>query len=173
MSEPCESSPRNRALFSQPSANDEKFGDDRDIAFSELRDAIGELQTIAQRRLEQAGTQVHETIDARPWTSVVVAGLVGLALAVAVAPRRSRNDRRVRSIAGFDLPRSYQFSWPQFPAPHIPSVPSGYTEPLTGRLERVVDSISKIDPSTLNMPAFDRIRNWVGSMLRKDAPGTS
>jgi hypothetical protein len=126
-------------------------------AFDELSATIAELSRVTQARLARAGEVAHDSAAAYPWTTVALAGLAGLMLAVALPRREASRANRLTRIAGYDIPPAYQISLPKVHAPSL--------EPLTARLERVVDSISKIDPSTVSMPALQTARDWLTNLF--------
>jgi ElaB/YqjD/DUF883 family membrane-anchored ribosome-binding protein len=139
-------------------------GDDQIAMLSELKDVLTETAHVLQRRAEQASAKASAAASAHPWATVTLAAGLGALAAFALLPRRKRAERTwpyQPDLANLDISR---FAAPlesrmrQLQA-NLPSA-----EPLTSRLERVLDSISKIDPAVVSMPSFGRAREWLQSV---------
>jgi hypothetical protein len=126
-------------------------------ALDELTETIAELSRVAHARVIRAGQIVNEGAAQNPWITVAVAGLAGLALAFVLPKREVDTTRKLTSIAGYEIPPAYQIPLPNVHRPNL--------EPLTARLERLVDSISKIDPSTVSVPALQAARDWLTGLF--------
>ncbi len=109
--------------------------------------------------LATAGTQrVRQDIEANPWTSIAIAAAAGAIIAFAVIPKRPRgfryNDRA--SYTMDDIGASLRQAAPR----------AGITQSLVARLERVVDSISTIDPAAVTAsPAYETAKTWIQTLL--------
>jgi ElaB/YqjD/DUF883 family membrane-anchored ribosome-binding protein len=135
-----------------------KHDSDQDrAALEELSETIAELSRVAHARINRTARIVNESAANNPWATVAIAGLAGLALAVVLPKRETSKAHKLTSLAGYEIPPAYQIPLPNV---HRPSL-----EPLTARLERLVDSISKIDPSTVSAPALQAARDWLTNVF--------
>ena len=140
---------------------------------SELREELSVLtDTIASltaKRFAQAeklasdGTAaLRSNIETRPWASMGIAAAAGALLAVATIPKSSR---------GFRYNDAASYNADDIAASVRRAAARVDTQPITSRLERLVDSISSIDPSALtSSPAYDTAKSWVQTIangLRK------
>jgi ElaB/YqjD/DUF883 family membrane-anchored ribosome-binding protein len=140
---------------------------------SELRDELSLLsETIAGvaanrlaevEQLASEGTaNLRSSIETRPWAAMAIAGTVGALLAVMIIPKSSR---------GFRYNDTASYNVDDIAASVRRAAARVDTQPITSRLERLVDSISSIDPSALtSSPAYDTVKTWVGTIangLRK------
>jgi hypothetical protein len=146
-----------RTVSVSPGPRDGSDGSEDRAALDELAETIAELSRVTRARLARAGEVVHESAAAYPWTTVALAGLAGLVLAMALPRRESNKGHQLTRIAGYDIPPAYRIS--------LPKVHASGLEPLTARLERVVDSISRIDPSTVSLPALQSARDWLTNLF--------
>ena len=140
---------------------------------SELREELSALtDTIADmtaKRLAQveklasdSTATLRSSIETQPWVSVGIAAAAGALLAVIIVPKSPRAFR-YNDIATYnadDIAASVRRA-----AARVD------TQPITSRLERLVDSISSIDPSVLtSSPAYDTAKTWLNTIangLRK------
>lgn len=140
---------------------------------SELRDELSVLtDTIADmtaKRLAQvenlasAGTKtLRSNIETRPWESMVIAAAAGALLAVAIISKSSR---------GFRYNDAATYNADDIVASARRAAARVDTQPITSRLERLIDSISSIDPTVLtSSPAYDTAKTWLHTLatgLRK------
>lgn len=132
---------------------------------SELRDELANLaQTVAGitatrvaevERLATGGAEnLRSNIEARPWTSLGVAAAAGALLAMAIMPKRTERFR-------YDGAAAYNAE--NITAAVRRAVAHGVdSQPITSRLERVVEAISRIDASAVtSSPAYDTIKSWL------------
>ncbi len=132
---------------------------------AELRDELSSLaQTIAGmtaarvadvERLAAGGAEnLRSNIEARPWASLGMAAAAGALLAVAIMPKRTGQFR-------YNDATTYNAE--NITAAVRRAVAHGVdTQPITSRLERVVEAISKIDASAVTAsPAYDTIKSWL------------
>jgi hypothetical protein len=143
-----------RSTAGSPGARE---GDEARAALDELIGTVAELSRITQARVARAGRIVNENAAAHPWTTVALAGLAGLVLAIMLPKREATKAPKLTRIAGYDIPPAYQIP--------LPNVQARSLEPLTSRLERLVDSIAKIDPSTVSIPALQTARDWFTNLF--------
>ena len=132
---------------------------------AELRHELTSLaQTIAGvaaarvadvERLAAGGAEnLRSNIEARPWTSLGVAAAAGALLAVAIVPKRTGHFR-------YNDATTYNAE--NITAAVRRAVAHGVdSQPITSRLERLVEAISKIDASAVTTsPAYDSIKSWL------------
>lgn len=138
-----------------------------DSRLLELRHELSSLtQTVAGitatrvaevGRLATSGAEkIRSNIEERPWTSLSVAAAAGALLAVAILPKRTGRFR-------YNDATTYNAE--NISAAVRRAVAHGVDpQPITSRLERVVEAISRIDASALTTsPAYDTIKSWLHS----------
>jgi hypothetical protein len=140
---------------------------------SELRGELSLLTDIiadmTANRLAQAekvaadGTAaLRSHIENRPWAAIGIAAAAGALLAVVTIPKSSR---------GFRYNDASSYNADDIAASVRRAAARVDTQPITSRLERLVDSIGSIDPSVLtSSPAYDTAKTWlnaIASGLRK------
>lgn len=134
---------------------------------SELRHELESLaQTVAGmtakrvadvERLAAGGAEnLRSNIEARPWASLGVAAAAGALLAVAIMPKRTGHFR-------YNDATTYNAE--NITAAVRRAVAHGVdSQPITSRLERVVEAISRIDASAVTTsPAYDTIKSWLNT----------
>jgi hypothetical protein len=157
-----------------PRGNGSHDGKPIDLSrISELREELSVLtETIASltakrvaqvEKLASEGTAtVRSSIETRPWTAMGIAVAAGALLAVITIPKSS---------GGFRYNDAASYSADDIAASVRRAASRVNTQPLASRLERLVDSISNIDPSALtSSPAYETVKTWLGTMangLRK------
>ena len=140
---------------------------------SELRDAFAilaqsvsdmtALRVAQAERLAADGTaSLRSNIEARPFAALGLAAAAGALLAVAVVPKKSR---------AFRYNDSSTYNADDIAASVRRAAARVDTQPIMSRLERMIDSISSIDPSILtSSPAYDTAKTWLHTLatgLRK------
>ncbi len=151
--------------------NDTKSIDHTRIAelreeLSDLTDTIANLtaKRLAQvEKLASDGTAtLRSSIETQPWASMGIAAAAGALLAVAIVPKSSR---------GFRYNNAASYNIDDIVASARRAAARVDTQPITSRLERLVDSISSIDPAAVtSSPAYDAVKTWLGTIatgLRK------
>lgn len=145
--------------------NDPKAIDHTRIA--ELRDELSELtdliSSLTAKRLAQVeklasdGTAaLRSNIETQPWASMAIAAAAGALLAVAIVPKSSR---------GFRYYNAATYNVDDIVASARRAAARVDTQPMTSRLERLVDSISSIDPAVVtSSPAYDTVKTWLGTI---------
>jgi hypothetical protein len=131
-----------------------------------LTDTIADLTAnrLAQvEKLASAGTKtLRSNIETRPWESIAIAAAAGALLAVALVPKSTR---------GFRYNDAASYNAGDIVASVRRAAARVDTQPITSRLERLIDSISSIDPSALtSSPAYDTAKTWLHTLatgLRK------
>jgi hypothetical protein len=140
---------------------------------TELREELSVLtETIASltaKRVAQVEKMASEgtatlrsSIETRPWTAMGISVAAGALLAVITIPKSSR---------GFRYNEAASYNADDIAASVRRAASRVDTQPITSRLERLVDSISNIDPSVLtSSPAYDTAKSWLHTIatgLRK------
>lgn len=137
------------------SGTDEKLSELR-AEFAKLSQLVSDMAESAQKQVSELGTAGVQTlrsnIEAQPFLAMGVAAAGGALLALAVLPRGSKF--RYDDMSTYnrrDIAEAVRNS-----ARNID------TRPLTSRFERLVDSISSIDPSAItSSPAYDTAKTWL------------
>jgi len=151
-------------------------------ALAELRESVneiaGELSKVAERRTraaretaEAGADALRGTIRRQPTISVAVAALAGAVLAVAVVPRWSTRSAR---DAGWR-------AW----APSVPVTRSELHDvaegiqrslaratnamPLTSSFERLLEAVTKIEPSASFNSTLEKAASWFQRMQSRAA----
>lgn len=124
--------------------------------FNNVLKVVSDMAENAQKQaseLAAAGTQsLRSSIEAQPFLALGVAAAGGALLALAVLPSRQRFR--------YDDPSTYNRR--DIAQALRNSTANIDTRPLTSRFERLVDSISSIDPSALtSSPAYDTAKSWI------------
>jgi hypothetical protein len=124
----------------------------------------GVVAHVAERRIARTRASAEIGMRERPWVTVSVAAAMGFLLALALAPRKPRGlNQHWRSQAwqdrlpDFDLRELGRYA--QLPRAHQLSA-----EPIASRFEQFMDSLSRIDTSSVTAPALEKIKDWYGSM---------
>ena len=140
---------------------------------SELRDELSLLSgTIASITAERLATMekmaadgtsnLRSSIVAQPWAAIGIAAAAGALLALVTIPKSSR---------GFKYHDVATYNTDDMLASARRAAARVDTQPITSRLERLVDSISNIDPSVVTTsPAYDTVKTWLSAIangLRK------
>lgn len=136
---------------------------------SELRDELTSLaQTIADlsenrvaeiERLSARGAEnLRANIVARPWASLGVAAAAGAILAVAILPKRTGNFRYNDAAT---------YNTDNITAAVRRAVARGVdSQPITSRLDKLIESISSIDASAITAsPAYDTVKAWLQTFM--------
>jgi ElaB/YqjD/DUF883 family membrane-anchored ribosome-binding protein len=128
------------------------------VEFADLAQSVSDIAALRVAQAEQLAVEgtatLRSNIEARPFAAVGIAAAAGALLAVAVVPRKSR---------GFRYNDSASYNANDIEATVRRAISRGVdTQPITTRLERLVDSISSIDPSALtSSPAYDTAKTWL------------
>ena len=127
-----------------------------------LTRTISDLTALSAARIERlSATSVaglRGTIESQPWMSLGTAAALGAVLAIAIVPKRAQGFRG-GSFSSYD-PYAIAASMRKAVARGID------TQPLTSRFERLVDSISSIDPSAVtSSPAYDTAKTWLQAFV--------
>jgi hypothetical protein len=131
-----------------------------------LTDTIADMtaKRLAQvEKLASEGTAtLRSNIETRPWAAMGIAAAAGALLAVVTTPKSSR---------GFRYNDAPSYNADDIAASVRRAAARVDIQPITSRLERLIDSISSIDPSVLtSSPAYDTAKTWLHSIatgLRK------
>jgi ElaB/YqjD/DUF883 family membrane-anchored ribosome-binding protein len=127
-----------------------------------LTQTISDLTARGTAAVENAAsdgaTSLRETIEHRPWMALGVSAAVGAVIAIAVVPKTRRGVR-------FGDASSYNTD--DIAATVRRAVERRVdTQPLVSRFERMMDSISSIDPATLTAsPAYETAKSWLQTLL--------
>jgi ElaB/YqjD/DUF883 family membrane-anchored ribosome-binding protein len=127
-----------------------------------LTQTIADLTVRGTAAVENAASDgaasLRETIEQRPWMALGVAVAIGAVIAVAVVPKSRRGVR-------FGDTSTYNTD--DIAATVRRAVERRVdTQPLISRLERMMESISSIDPATLTAsPAYETAKSWMQTML--------
>ncbi len=149
----------------KPTADQSRISELRE-ELSVLTDTIASLtaKRLAQvEKLASDGTAtLRSNIETQPWVSVGIAAAAGALLAVLIVPKSSR---------GFRYNDLASYNTDDIVASARRAAARVDTQPITSRLERLVDSISSIDPAVLtSSPAYDTAKTWLTTIangLRK------
>jgi hypothetical protein len=133
---------------------------------SVLTESVASLTAVRLAQVEKLAADgtatLRSSIETRPWAAIGLAAAAGALLAVVTISKSSRGFRYndAASYNAHDIAASVRRA-----AARVD------TQPITSRLERLVDSISSIDPSILtSSPAYDTVKTWLNSIasgLRK------
>ena len=145
-----------------------------DWALEELRNSVAsiadDLRKVVEVRSQAAKEQAHDSVKAvrkgirrQPAMAMAIATAAGAVLAVIAVPRFGRRDRVSRwdrwvpsmpSVTRADL---YDFAHNmQNSARRAPN-----SVPLTSSLERLVDAVSKVEPSASLTSAIEKANGWI------------
>jgi ElaB/YqjD/DUF883 family membrane-anchored ribosome-binding protein len=155
---------------------------DRSDEYAELRRELaaiaGDVKSIVETRAAQvqqlatdtaeAGLDAtRETIRDYPVTSIAVAAILGAALAIALtpAPRRPSLAARIGNFGSHYVPDVTRADLNDM-ARHLQRSASQAVQgsPLAAAFERVVDSVSSIDPKSSLTPALEKAGAWLSSL---------
>ena len=133
---------------------------------SVLTDTISSLTAMRLSQVEQLAADgtatLRSNIETRPWAAMGIAVAAGALLAVAIVPKSSR---------GFRYNDAASYNADDIVASVRRAAARVDTQPITSRLERLIDSISSIDPSDLtSTPANDTAKTRLHTLatgLRK------
>ncbi len=102
-------------------------------------------------------TTLRSTIEERPWMAIGVAVVAGAVLASAIVPRSRR---------GFQFSDRSTYTTDDITATLRRAAENRINpQPLISRFERLMDSISSIDPSAVtSSPAYDTAKTWLQSL---------
>lgn len=134
---------------------DDKLGELR-AEYGKLSALVSEMAGSAQKQVSEFGTAgvntLRANIEAQPVLAICIAAAGGALLALAVLPRKS----------GFRYDDLSTYNRRDLADAVRNSARSVDTRPLTSRFERLVDSITSIDPSVItSSPAYDTAKSWL------------
>lgn len=151
----------------QHTSNEARLNDQMLIAelrreLSELGESFTQIAETRTARIQKfAGettASLRSNIEAHPWTSVGLAAAAGAIVALAVVPKTPRSSRAytAASFNADDIAASVRGAMSRVVN----------TEPIASRFERVMDSISKIDTTSLtSSPAYETAKTWLQSAV--------
>ena len=149
--------------------------DDRVAKLAEIRAELTSLVADVTKLVESRATQVkdaaiqgaeagidvaRDTIRSHPIPAIAIAAVLGAAIAVALVPtsRHSRSSRLTDWAP--DLSRAHLGEMAQ----GLQRSASSTGSSLLSAFERVVDSVSTIDPKTSLTPTIEKAAAWLSSI---------
>jgi ElaB/YqjD/DUF883 family membrane-anchored ribosome-binding protein len=139
----------------------------------DLAAVVGDLKKVVEARtaqatatakagVEQGLDAARDTIRSHPVTAVTVALLVGAALAIAIIPARRPPTTRQRLAEWVPATGAQVTQFAHGVQDRVRS--SGTMASLGSALERVIESVSSIDPKTSLAPALKQAGTWFSSL---------
>lgn len=146
------------------------FAGPQEFNLQEFREDLsrlaGVVAHVAERRLARTRARTEMMMRDNPWMTVSLAAAAGYLLGLAILPRsrpRTPQSRFMQSLGGRwrDIDLAELSRMAQLPAAHHSN------SSIASRLEQVIDSLSRIEPGSMASSAFDKARDWAGSLMSR------
>jgi len=126
----------------------------------------GVVSHVAERRIARTRATAEITMRDHPLATVSLALVAGFLVGLAVIPRREQREHGMLSglrsgMRDWELPDLSRY------APRMPAASSISAEPITSRLEQVLDSLSRVDTGSIASPAMEKLKDWYGTFMSK------
>lgn len=126
---------------------------------AEMKRIIGERAALAKEGAEAAGDMARDTIRTYPVASIAASAALGAVIAIALTATRTPSRPRIASSLR-DLSTADMSDWSKQMQRSATSTGSS----LLSSLEKVVESVSTIDPKSSLAPTIEKAAGWLGSL---------